>query len=349
MQRRDLSRLIARVPLQIPLISLWIILALPAAGQYRVVISGEVRNERGEPISSGVTVLLETVTGQMVGQQIADSYGRFEFTGAPPRADLYIKVNAEGFQPYRKELNWRSLGPRTLLNVTLSPIIELKPTPEMLPALTDTAAPKKARKEYKKAVQALKSKRLSEAQAHFEAAVAQYPCYARAQAYLAWILAQQHDPARAEAPLRKAIQCDRGYLPSYFLIGHILNEQKRFQETVEVLQEGLRLSPRAWYFHHLLGAAYFGLGNLVKAEEEFLLEQSLNPTPPPEYYLSLGSVYLAKHEYNKAYAAFEAYLRLAPEGSFAGPVKKRMAELESSGLVRRGSAAHTADLPPPPP
>ena len=48
----------------------------------------------------------------------------------------------------------------------------------------------------------------SEAQAHLEKAVREYPCYARAQTQLGLVLSQQQKFPRSEAALRKAVQCD---------------------------------------------------------------------------------------------------------------------------------------------
>ena len=274
----------------------------------------------------------------MVVQQSPSSAGQFEFGGLA-KIPYHLTVTADGFQPYEQELDLSHSGDKTILNVYLTPLKGTKQAGSELPTLTDSKVPRKARKEFEKGKRALRDRNVSEAQAHFERAVEEYPCYARAQTDLALALTTQRDRPHAEAALKKAIECDPDFVDAYSQLGWLFNGGKQFSESARVLQEGLRRSPSAWQFYYQLGIAHYGLGDYNKAEEEYLKAESLNPEPPAEIHVKLADVYLKKSAFGKAYAEMESYLRAEPGGRFAVKVRELMKQLESAGLVRAASVS----------
>jgi len=201
------------------------------------------------------------------------------------------------------------------------------------PALTDAQAPKTAQKEYEKGSRALAARRLDEARAHLEKALSEFPCYARAQADLAVVLTERHELQGAEAALRKAVQCDPGFPDAYTQLGQLLNAEKKFTESADLLQDGLRRSPGAWQIYYQQAIAHFSLKQYNLAEEEYLKVQSLNPNPPAEFHVKLADVYLKENAYDKAYAQMQAYLQAEPEGRFVARIKAIMRQMESSGVL----------------
>ncbi len=306
---------------------------VPARAQRAIIVSGKVRTEAGVPIPPGVSVWLETADRSPVDQRIANSEGQFEFSGLS-KALYRLKVTAPGFNPLEQDLDLTYVVEHAFVNIYLTPATKTRPSPASLPALSDQPAPKKARKEYEQGSKALQEKDLVNARAHFETAVEQYPCYARAQTELAYILVLQHDAARAEAALKKSIQCDNGYLEAYARYAIILNTEKRFGESEAILQEGLRRSPNDWEFHYQLGASYAGREQYAKAEEEYLKAQSLNPSLPAEVHVKLADVYQKMGAHDKAYAEMQAYLLAEPGGRFAARIRTIMQRMESSGTVK---------------
>lgn len=312
-------------------LSLWMIGARVAYGQERASIEGVVRTGRGEAIPFGVTVRLETDEG-MVAQQPLNSEGEFEFDYLPKRFFRLI-VTGDGFQTSERDLDLAHGPDRVHVNIFLSPESKTKTNSEALPALTDLNAPKHARREYAKGAQALERKDLAQARAHYEKAISEYPCYARAQTDLALVLAGQHEIPPAEAALRKAIQCDAGFLDAYAELSELLSREKRFTESGTVLEQGLRRSPSTWQFYYELGVAHYGMGQYTSAESDYLKVVAVNPKPPSKLHVKLADVYLKQAAYDKAYAQMQEYLRLEPAGPFAAKVKSIMQSLESSGMV----------------
>jgi tetratricopeptide (TPR) repeat protein len=319
-----------RVAVFLPLVGL--LCAMPAVGQQTIALEGWVRTENGQTIPSGVTIRLESGEGVVVVQQSPTSAGQFEFPGLPKIA-YHLTVTADGFQSYEQELDLSHAGDKATLNVYLTPLRKTKQAESGSPTLTDSKASKKAHKEYEKGEQALRSKNFSGAQTHFEKAVEEYPCYARAQTDLALALSEQHERAGAEGALRKAIECDPDYIDAYAQLGWFLNGERRYADSITALEGGLRRSPGAWQFYYQLGVAHYGLKDYNKAEEEYLKAESLNTDPPAEIHVKLADVYFKKNALDKAYAEMDSYLRAEPNGRFAAKIRDFMKRLESSGMV----------------
>src|SRR3989454_664437 len=303
--------------------------------QETAAIVGQVFTDRGQPVTSGVAVTVETSEGMFVEKQITNSDGQFEFQNLRKKS-YRLTVDVEGFQPTQKDVDLGYAGLRVIVNLFLIPALKTRQDSAALPTLTDMRATGSARKEYEKGVRALKDKDLGRGRAHFEKAIAIYPCFARAQTDFALTLVAGHDFPRAEASLKKAIECDPEFLDANTQLGHLYNLQKRFEESEAILQQGLRRSPEAWQFSYQLGIAHYGLGEYAKAEEDYGKVQALNPTPPAEFHIKFADAHLKNSAVDKAYAEMQAYLHVEPNGRFAAKVKSIMQQIESSGILRSG-------------
>jgi tetratricopeptide (TPR) repeat protein len=164
-----------------------------------------------------------------------------------------------------------------------------------------------------------------------------YPCYARAQTGLGVLLIGQRDLPAAEAALHKAIQCDPNFPHAFVWLGRLLIRERRFNESVTTLQQGLRLSPKAWELYDQLAAAHYNLGLYSQAREEWLRVEEINPEAPFELHARLSMAYLREGNSQKAYAEMQAYLQAEPEGRYAPQLKSLMHQLETVGAVHNPS------------
>lgn len=315
---------------------------LLAAQQQTVELAGQVITDTGQTIRTGVMVTLETESGERAAQTPANTEGRFEFNGLR-KIPYRLTITAEGFEPWQQDLDLTYGAVVYTVKIGLTPLRKIKENPNL--ALTDNQVPKSARREYEKGVHALAAGKLDEARARLEKAVAEFPCYARAQTDLAGVLTEQHQLPGAEAALRKAVQCDPGFPDAFTQLGQLLSAEKKFAESVDVLQDGLRRSPGAWQFYFQLAIAHSGLKQYRQAEEDYLKVQSLNSNPPADLHVKLADVYLKENAYEKAYAQMQAYLEAEPQGRFAAKIRSIMREMESSGALR--APATPAVRPPP--
>jgi len=312
-------------------------LASVALAQQTVHLEGKVRTDAGETIRSGVTVRLESDEGQMVTEQPANSEGAFDFNYVR-KMDYVLIVTAEGFETYQERLDL-SIGPMIkVCDVRLRPTHKVTVAPGAAAPRTDSLAPKTAKKEYEQAVSDLAAKNLDGAKTHLEAAVKEYPCYARAQTDLATVREAQHDLPGAETALKKARECDPDYIDSYIMLGQMLNSEKRYADSEQVLQEGMRRSPGSWQFYYQLGVAHFGLGQYAKAQSEFERVPGLNPSPPAELHVKMADCYLKEKTFDKAYSQMDEYLKVDPAGRFAAKIKDIMQRMKASGVLSQPQA-----------
>jgi tetratricopeptide (TPR) repeat protein len=295
----------------------------------------------GGPIPDDVTVTLEQAEGVEVTRQLVGHSGTFEFPNL--KGTVYrVIVTAKGFQTARWDVDMDYVASRY-------PDIYLvaqrqKKTDAASPSTasaTDLTASKKAQNEYSKGHRALQDGNAKDARAHLQKAVAEAPCYARAQTALGVALAMQRDFAPAEAAFKKAIQCDAGFLEAYVQSGILLNLEGKYTDSELNLQQGLGHFPNDWQLHYQLAVAYDGVKDYAKAEEEYLKVQSINSTPPPDFHVKLADVYLKRKEFEKAYAEMQTYLRVAPNGEFAEETQSLMKRMESAGVVRSSQAKAT--------
>ena len=313
---------------------------VPAIGQNidSRTVRGRVRVMGGGPIPEDVTAVLEEAEGVEVTRQLVGHSGTFEFSNL--KGTIYrVIVTAKGFQTARWDVNMEYVASRY-------PDIYLvaqgqKKTEAAAPStasVTDLTTSKKAQNEYAKGHRALQDGNAKDARAHLEKAVAEAPCYARAQTALGVALTMQHEFSPAEAAFKKSIECDAGFLEAYVQLAILLNLEEKYADNELNLQQGLGHFPNDWQLHYQLGVASDGLKDYAKAEEEYLKVQSINPTPPPEFHVKLADVYLKRKEFEKAYGEMQTYLRLAPNGEFAEETKSLMKRMESAGVVQGAEA-----------
>jgi tetratricopeptide (TPR) repeat protein len=294
-------------------------------------------------MTMGVTATLATSRGDQVGSQPVDARGGFEFDDLP-KGIYELTVTAENFQTYHQTIDESYGGPSYYTAyVTLTPTANRKAPAAVLPALTDEAAPKTARKEFFQGDQALKKRDLKKARLHLEKAVGEYPCYARAHAALAEIDVADHQPDSAEASLKKAIQCDGTFLDSYYTLAQLYITENRFVDSESLLHQGLRLSPSAWRLLYEMGRTHLAMEKYPQALRDFGEAASIHPDMPAVFHAQFANAYLATGEYDKALAELDTCLRLDPNGRFASSARETSQALRNSGVT--AAPAETSPLP----
>ncbi len=293
-------------------------------------IVGQVRTVDNSPLPQGVRVRLETDDGAFSDQQFVPANGRFHFLGVEGKS-YRVVVTAKGFQTGHQKVD-NTWGASNSPTIYLAPLVKENATPPGEP-VTDLAAPKRARREYEKGARELEGGNLEEARIHLEKAVAEDPCYARAQTALGVTLSRQQQWAAAESAFHNSIKCDGGFLEAYLQLAILLKGQKKYQECEATLEQGLRQFPSEWRLHYQLANAKEGLGDYETAEQEFLKAQTLNAELPPAFHLQLADLYRNWKKYDKAQAEMQAYLRAAPNGEFAEATRKMLREMPASELA----------------
>jgi Tfp pilus assembly protein PilF len=319
---------------------LCVVIAHPLASlaDQAVTLKGRVLTRDGQVISSGVTVSLESEQGGLVGNRPTDAFGNYIFEGLTT-GNYHLTVTADRFQVYQQDVGLDFRGQTYTINVYLTP--SNKTGVKDAPPLTDQAAPKTARKEFEKGKRALDQNKMPDARRHLERAVAEYPCYARAQDSLAEVDLHDHKLDGAEACFMKAIQCDGTFLDSFSELAELYILQKKFAQSEDILKQGLRLSPQTWLFHYEMGQTHYGLQKYAESVQDYLAAQSLHPEMPAKFHIKLASAFMRTTAYSNALAEFQTYLRLEPNGQYASTAREISDRMLKSGITAAAAAPPT--------
>ena len=108
----------------------------------------------------------------------------------------------------------------------------------------------------------------------------------------------------------------------------------------------LRLDSRNAEARSYRAVANFNLGNLQAAEKLAVEVQSSEDARKwPQTHHLLGMVFAHKSEFPLAAGEYKSYLRARHFGPVAEQVRRRLAEWEASGMVKKAEAAPAAKPP----
>ena len=291
-----------------------------------LAIQGEVRTRDDQPPPQDTIVRLEAVDGRPFAEQRIGADSKFQFVN-PPKAAYRLSVIATRYKTVTETIDTTYGMPQPLV-IKLDPIGSTAPPAQA--TVTDLAAPKQARREYEKGWQAFSLGKLKEAQRHLEKAVAEDPCFARAQTALGIVFTRVQQFEAADSAFRKSIKCDGGFFQGYMQLALLEWGQKKYEACSATLEQGLRQFPNQWTLHYDLARAKHSLGDFQTAEQEYLKAQELNPATRPAIHLELAELYLNWKKYDKARAEMEAYLRADPNGKSAQRTRKMLQDLQAS-------------------
>jgi Tetratricopeptide repeat len=136
-------------------------------------------------------------------------------------------------------------------------------------SITESSAPKDARKAFEKARAAIQAQKMDEADKELHKAVQLYPQYADAWYELGRIQEKSSVAEAARASYNQAIAADPQLLPPYQSLMRIAERGQNWQDLVDISGRALKLSPHdfpeAWYFQAL---GNYRLGKKDLAEKE---------------------------------------------------------------------------------
>jgi tetratricopeptide (TPR) repeat protein len=297
-----------------------------------VYIQGQVHTGDGSPLPNDITVRLERAEEVSTVQQFVGADGKFEFRDLG--VGVYrLRVTAKGYKTVLQDVDTHWYAINVDIYLVRQDTKETPGPPSRTVAITDLAAPKKARKAYERGRAALQKGDSEGARQQLEKAVAEYPCFARALTSLGVARSMQRRFEPAESSLKKALQCDGGYLEAYLQLAILLNVERKYAENIANLQTALGHFPGEWELYAQLGAAEGGTGRYSEAEQAFAKAESLNPMLPPEFHLKVAERYVSWKQYDRARAEMRAYLAAEPNGRFAEETRRTISNMESSGLV----------------
>lgn len=197
--------------------------------------------------------------------------------------------------------------------------------------------PDKARKEYKKAEEALTDRKVDEARKHLDKALEIYSAYPDALALRGVIRMDSQDKEGAMNDLDAAIKVDSSCSMAYFAIGAVYNSMERFDDAIRSLNRGLTVNPKSWQAYFELGKAYVGKGEYQTGLEQLSKAQSFATVKYPPIHLVKAHAMLATRQYSGAMKELQDFLTEAPNDSRSANAKATLDKV--SAFVAQGAVA----------
>jgi tetratricopeptide (TPR) repeat protein len=205
-------------------------------------------------------------------------------------------------------------------------------------SMTSMMAPKDAKKAYDKGLEALKKKKLEDADKEFQKAVVAYPKYADAWFHLGALQMDQKNVEKARSSFNQAIAADPKLVTPYVDLAILDARDAKWKEVSENTGKAIRLDPVdfpvAFYFDAL---ANYNLQNFDAAEKSARQLQKLDTQH--RYPLAdriLASVLADRKDYSGAAQQMRNYLKFAGANKDADEVRGQLQQLEK--LITEQSA-----------
>ena len=130
---------------------------------------------------------------------------------------------------------------------------------------------------------------------------------------LGTVYLMQQDLGKAEGAYERAGEVNRSFFPSFFNLGKLRMDQKRFDLAIEPLNQSIKLKPDSPAANYLLGEAYLQIKQGSKAVVYLNEALRLDPVGMAQAHLRLAVLYNAVGMKNKAAEEYEAFLKKKPD------------------------------------
>ena len=191
----------------------------------------------------------------------------------------------------------------------------------------------KLQKELTKALEALHSGALAEAQKHLDVAYKLAPGNPDVN-YICGLLADRRgDSAHAQSWWEKSLSLDPSYLVAMLALGRLLAQKGAFGDAETYLQKALVVDPNSWRVHELLAAVNLKqhqyADTITHAERSLELGKNLANAAR----LSLAEALIAQNEPDRAKETIATFLQANPAPDQVAKAKRLLKKLEPAPVV----------------
>jgi len=311
-----------------------------------VEIHGQVRFVEGGAPAEQVLVRLESYdSGGSISEVFTDRLGKFRFTGLPP-AQYSIRVRQSGYRDAQQNIDMTTTSSGLVM---LQLFRDIPIAGKTVTGGIDANVPPAAQKEFDKGVAALAEggrDKTTFAVKCFEKAVTIYPKFVEAHLKLgtAYMDLEQWD--KAEKALLATTEVDPKAFNAFFALSEIYLRENKVSEAEKVLTQGLAIQDASYLGHLNLARVYWEKSREIKdlAQAKPALEKSydevkralmLDPNLAGAHLLK-GNLLLRVGRANDALGEFNEYLRLEPNGAFAGETRTLIDKIKKATSQSRG-------------
>jgi tetratricopeptide (TPR) repeat protein len=232
------------------------------------------------------------------------------------------EVNAVGYLSARKEVQVTNTIPTRQIDI----ILQRDPQAINLEGAGLAASPK-ARKQTKRAVSALKSGNLKEAQKQLDAAYKLSPSSPELNFLLGYLYFQKKDFAQAETYLGTAANLNPHYAQALTLLGRTGLERQDYPGARSALEQAVVADAENWLPHHLLADTYLHQQNYDKARDEAQIAIVKGKSSASSAQLVLGQALVSTGHDQEAIRALNVFLEESPRHPMAGQVRTLIGEI----------------------
>jgi tetratricopeptide (TPR) repeat protein len=294
----------------------------PEVNTFSVVVS----TATGAPADNARVELRDVSTGQLITSGYTNAAGALELSGIQPTT--YLLEVTRGLSEYKEKADMR-MGDRTML-VHLpggddSGNVDSKSTV----SVAQYQVPSKARKEFKKADEALHKDKKEECAEHLAKALEIYPNFAEALTLRGILSLDQHNTEKALADMEAAVKADPSYGFAYIALGATYNNLSRFDDALRTLGQGVSFSPNAWQGYFEMAKARLGKGEFELALRQLDKAQSLVREGYPSIHLVKAHALLALKQYPDAMNELQTFLTEAPNDSRSSEARQALEQVKA--------------------
>jgi len=195
--------------------------------------------------------------------------------------------------------------------------------------ITDAGLSSKTRKELKRAVSALKSHSLPEAEKHLNQAYQASPNSSNINFLLGYLFFEKRDYAQAEKYLASASTADPHNAQALTLLGRTGMERQNYPAARSALEQAVLADPENWLPHDLLADTYLHEKNYesAKVEANKAVTKGLTAASPAQ--LVLGQALLNLGQFHDGVEALKVFLDQSPNNPVAGQVRDLVTRFEN--------------------
>ena len=268
---------------------------------------------------------LINVTNQTAVWQTTEDTSKGLFTNLQFGA-YELEVSAVGYLSSRKELEVADNHGPVLID------IELHRDPAAINLdVASAVLPSKARKQTKRAVRALKSANLKEAEKQLDEAYKSAPFSPELNFLLGYLYFQKKDFTRAGSYLSTASTLNPRNAQALTLLGRTGLARQDYPAARSALEMAIMADEENWLPYNLLADTYLHERNYDKARDEAqvaITKGKKNATPAQ---LVLGEALVNLGHNQEGIQALNSFLQESPHSPMAEPVRKLIAEVETAG------------------
>ena len=205
-------------------------------------------------------------------------------------------------------------------------------------SVVSMAAPKKAKKAYRRAVKEVRKKKGSSTEkaiSELEKATEIYPEYADAWQLLGQIRLQQQDEPGARQAFELAAACDPEYLRPRLVMMELEVRRENWEEVSEWTSSITELNPYIVMAQYYRGVANMNLNRIEPAQQSFqkVRDNYKSDDYPYASYL-LGYILATQGDFESAASEFRHFLKIKEQAPEADQIKESLAQWEKEGHIK---------------